>query len=176
MDLQPTLMNSLIFLRPLAEDDFEKFFDVAKDAKIWTQHPNFDRYQRHVFVQFFKDAMNSGGAFAVIDQSTQKMIGSSRFVMAENDDTTVEIGWTFLARSHWGGTFNKALKTLMIDHAFRYLDKVVFHVGKENYRSARAVEKIGGQKITKAKLHHLLKDKEKNWSYLITKENWIKMG
>jgi RimJ/RimL family protein N-acetyltransferase len=36
------------------------------------------------------------------------------------------------------------MKRLMIDHAFRFVDCVVFLVAPENYRSQRAVEKIGG--------------------------------
>ena len=55
----------------------------------------------------------------------------------------VEIGWTFLARSHWGGLYNGEMKRLMIRHAFRFVESVVFLIGPQNLRSQRAVEKIG---------------------------------
>lgn len=56
----------------------------------------------------------------------------------------VEIGWTFLARDYWGGTYNREMKRLMLEHAFRFVDRVFFNVGATNYRSQRAMEKIGG--------------------------------
>jgi RimJ/RimL family protein N-acetyltransferase len=58
----------------------------------------------------------------------------------------VEIGWTFLARSHWGGKYNGQMKELMLRHAFRFVERVVFLIGEHNLRSQRAVEKIGGRR------------------------------
>jgi len=56
----------------------------------------------------------------------------------------VFIGYTFLARDLWGGSFNRELKTLMLEHAFRFVETVLFHVGERNVRSRKAMEKIGG--------------------------------
>ncbi|MGB5249420.1 MAG: GNAT family N-acetyltransferase, partial [Gammaproteobacteria bacterium] len=56
----------------------------------------------------------------------------------------VEIGWTFLSRDYWGGSYNAEIKQLMLEHAFSFVDTVVFWVGETNFRSRRAVEKIGG--------------------------------
>ncbi len=56
----------------------------------------------------------------------------------------MEIGWTFLARDYWGGSYNFEIKQLMLDHAFLFVDTVVFWVGEDNMRSRRATEKIGG--------------------------------
>ena len=56
----------------------------------------------------------------------------------------VEIGWTFLARSHWGGATNREVKRLMLDHAFTFVDTAIFWVGVENWRSLGAMKKIGG--------------------------------
>jgi RimJ/RimL family protein N-acetyltransferase len=82
-----------------------------------------------------------------IDSKSGAVIGSSRFHGYDEKTSEIEIGWTFLARSHWGGTYNKAMKQLMLDHAFRFVDRVVFLVGPQNHRSQRAVEKIGGLRI-----------------------------
>jgi RimJ/RimL family protein N-acetyltransferase len=59
----------------------------------------------------------------------------------------VEIGWTFLARSHWGGRYNGEMKTLMLRHAFRFVGTVIFVIGTRNLRSQRAVEKIGAVRV-----------------------------
>jgi N-acetyltransferase len=80
-----------------------------------------------------------------IDRATQKIIGCSRYCDYQPENSVVEIGWTFLARSHWGGKFNGEMKRLMLDHAFRFVDRVVFVIGPTNFRSQKAVEKIGGR-------------------------------
>jgi RimJ/RimL family protein N-acetyltransferase len=53
----------------------------------------------------------------------------------------VEIGWTFLARSRWGGQYNREMKRLMLEHAFRYVGRVVFLRDPANHRSQRSIEK-----------------------------------
>ena len=75
------------------------------------------------------------------------MIGSSRYNGLDLEKSHVEIGWTFLARSHWGGATNGEMKRLMLSHAFRLVKTVHFVVGIHNIRSQRAVEKIGGARV-----------------------------
>jgi N-acetyltransferase len=143
-ELQPILKGNLLTLRPLRPEDFPALFGVACDPLIWEQHPCSDRYQEEVFKGFFHDAMASGGALVVIDTKNGQVIGSSRFNAYDEAKRTIEIGWTFLARSHWGGVYNREMKQLMLRHAFRFVDNVIFIVGATNFRSQRAMEKIGG--------------------------------
>lgn len=142
-DLQPHLVGELLELRPLRPDDWTALFAVAADPMIWEQHPARDRYQEDVFKEFFQEALESGGAFVVIDRKTQKVIGSSRYFGYDAEKSEVEIGWTFLARAYWGGEYNSEMKRLMLDHAFGFVDRVVFLIGPKNMRSRRACEKIG---------------------------------
>jgi len=120
---------------------------VAADPLIWEQHPAKDRYQEEQFRVFFREALESGGALVAIDTKDRRVIGSSRFHGYDGDKSEVEIGWTFLARSHWGGRYNGEMKQLMLQHAFRFVDRVVFLVGLHNRRSQRAVEKLGGVRV-----------------------------
>jgi RimJ/RimL family protein N-acetyltransferase len=143
-DPQPTLVGELLELRPLRPDDFAALFSVASDPLIWEQHPNHDRWREDVFRDFFADAMADGGALAAIDRRDGRIVGSSRYHGFRDGTEEVEIGWTFLARSHWGGPYNGEMKRLMLEHAFRSFPRVVFLVGPNNLRSQRAVEKIGG--------------------------------
>lgn len=143
-DLQPVLAGELVELRPLREDDFEALFAAASDPLIWEQHPEPDRYERPVFQRFFDSAMASGGAFAIVERSSGRIIGSTRYWNLDLARSEVEIGWTFLERAFWGGRTNGEIKSLMLDHAFRFVERVVFVVGKDNLRSRKAVEKIGG--------------------------------
>ena len=131
-------------LRPLRAEDFDALYAVASDPLIWEQHPARDRYKEEVFREFFREAMESGGAFIVLDSKDGKVIGSSRFHGYNEEKSEIEIGWTFLARSHWGGIYNREMKQLMLQHAFRFVKSVLFLVGPQNFRSQRAMEKIGG--------------------------------
>jgi RimJ/RimL family protein N-acetyltransferase len=142
-DLQPNLKDELIELCPLTREDWDELFAVASDPLIWEQHPENDRYKADVFQVFFREAMESGGAFVIIDKKSQRIIGSTRFYGYDRNKSEIEIGWTFLARKYWGGRYNAEMKQLMLAHAFKFVETVVFYVGENNVRSQKAMEKIG---------------------------------
>jgi RimJ/RimL family protein N-acetyltransferase len=146
-ELQPTLNGELVHLRPLRPEDWDDLCAVASDPLIWEQHPINDRYKVDVFRGFFREALESGGALIVIDSKDGRVIGSSRFDGYDEDKSEIEIGWTFLARSHWGGLYNGEMKRLMLGHAFRFVKRVILLVGPQNMRSQRAVERIGGVRV-----------------------------
>ena len=146
LNTQPVLTGALVMLRPLRPADFEALYAVAADPHIWEQHPVPNRYEEARFREFFRDALASNGTLIAIDRSTQRVIGSSRYHGYDPVHHEVEIGWTFLARSHWDGRYNSEIKRLMLDHAFRIVKRVVFLVGPQNMRSQRSVERIGGQR------------------------------
>jgi RimJ/RimL family protein N-acetyltransferase len=145
-DLQPNLKGELVELRPLTPEDWDDLFAVASDPLIWEQHPESDRYEEDVFRVFFREALESGGAFVVIDAKTQQIIGSTRFYGYDPEKSEIEIGWTFLARKYWGGRYNAEMKRLLLDHVFKFVENVVFFVGEKNVRSQKAMEKIGATK------------------------------
>lgn len=143
IDWQPTLVGELIELRPLKPDDWDALFAVASDPLIWEQHPDRLRYQEDVFREFFRVALETQSAFVAIDRHDVRIIGSSRFFGHDPVAREVEIGWSFLARSHWGGRYNGEMKALMLAYAFQFVDHVIFVIGPNNIRSQRAVERIG---------------------------------
>ena len=147
MILQPVLNGQLLELRPLRLDDFQDLYEVASDPLIWEQHPHSNRYQEQVFRKFFRDALSSGGALIAIDSQTGRVIGSSRYDGYDKEKSQVEIGWTFLARSHWGGIYNGEMKRLMLEHAFKFVNNVIFVIGTQNFRSQKAVEKLGAVRV-----------------------------
>lgn len=143
-DPQPILIGDLLELRPLRADDFDALFQVAADPLIWEQHPERNRYQEETFRAFFAEALSSGGALVAVDRASGHIIGSSRYHGYDAARGVVEIGWSFLARAYWGGRYNGEMKRLMLEHAFRWVNRVLFIIGPDNRRSQRAVEKIGG--------------------------------
>jgi RimJ/RimL family protein N-acetyltransferase len=146
-DYQPVLKGDLVELRPLCFEDYDDLYAIAADPLIWEQHPVKNRHEEAGFQVFFREALASGGALIAIDARTQRLIGSSRFHNYDEKTSEVEIGWTFLARSHWGGMYNGQMKELMLQNAFRFVNCVVPLVGPRNLRSQRAVEKIGGVRV-----------------------------
>lgn len=146
LDRQPTLQGPTITLRPLYQDDLDALYRAASDPLIWDQHPA-NRHELAEFDDFVEDTLRSGGALVVLAKNGE-VIGTSRYSEHDVDACAVEIGWTFLKRDHWGGTTNRELKTLMIDHAFTAVDCITFRVRAQNQRSQRAVEKLGARRTT----------------------------
>lgn len=145
---QPELRSERLFLRPLQASDWDALMAAAADPLIWELHPEPTRWQPEVFRRYFDGGLASGGALLVIDAKSGAILGSSRYTDPNPTTRSVEIGYTFLTRPHWGGAFNRELKTLMLDHAFGLetprIDTVWFVVGHDNHRSRAAMTKIGG--------------------------------
>lgn len=171
-NLQPEhLKTDLIQLFPLQENDFEELYRVASDPLVWEQHPNKLRYQREVFQNFFEGAMQSKGAFLVRDAQTNEVVGSSRFYDFDENDNSILIGYTFIGRKFWGNGYNKALKKLMLDYAFQFVDTVYFHIGAQNFRSQKAIEKIGATKVGEQEVEYFGEDSKLNYIYQIKNPN-----
>ena len=143
-DFSPTLQGPRVTVRPIREDDWEGMFLAAANPRVWENHPVSDRYQEAVFRGFFDDAVASCSAFAFVEREDDKIIGSSRYHGLDEKLSEIEVGWTFLDHDYWGGSYNAEIKKLMLDHAFQFVDTVVFWVGDTNIVSMRAMEKIGG--------------------------------
>lgn len=139
LDLQPTLTGPHITLRPLAAQDFQELLGVASDPLLWAQHPDPARSTREGFHLFFEGALKSQGCLVAIDTMRGSVIGCSRYTNYSPGER-VAIGYTFLARSHWGGAANAQMKRLMLRYAFTDVTEVLFTVAERNLRSRRAVE------------------------------------
>ncbi len=171
---QPTLTDGHVRLRPLQAPDFDTLYAVAADPLVWEQHPNPTRYQRAVFQTYFAGALESGGAFLIEDVVTDQPIGSTRFYDFDEAAGTVLIGYSFLGRDRWGGRWNRAVKTLLLDYAFTYgLEAVFFHVGASNRRSQRAMEKLGAQLVETRPVAYHGEPEALNFVYRIGRTEWL---
>lgn len=166
-NLQPSLENELVIIRPMLERDFAPLFKVASDPLIWEQHPDKTRCTKKGFTRFFEESLATKGALIILDKKSEKVIGSSRYKLIEPEDGVVEIGWTFLSRDHWGGKYNGSIKKLMINYALHFADEIVFYVAKSNLRSQRGLEKLGAEKIESAKISWLANLASGNVAYRI---------
>lgn len=145
MNRQPVLEGDRLMLRPLRPQDWDALYAVASDSEIWARHPSHDRWREPVFRAFFDEALARGGALAIIDRATGKIVGSSQFAQPEAEAAgEIEIGWSFLARKYWGGGYNAEFKRLMLAHALAHYERAIFQVGEDNVISRKAMENIGG--------------------------------
>lgn len=168
-----TLKDTVVKLVPLTELDFEALYAVASDPVIWEQHPEKDRYKKEVFQQFFDAALACGTTFVIQDISCNKIIGSARYYQYRPGNSSIAIGYTFLATSYWGGTYNKAIKTLLLNYAFQFVNKVYFHIAVANIRSQKAILKIGAIKVGAIQLETGNK-MVPHFEYLIEKHRWAR--
>lgn len=171
IDLQPILQNNLVKLVPLKEDDFESLYKIASDPLIWAQHPTPDRYKKDIFKLYFDGAVKSKSAFLIIDQATNELIGSTRFYDLDATNYCIAIGYTFITRKYWGGQYNKSIKELLLNYIFQFVEKVVFHVGLSNFRSQKAVLKLGAVKTREIEFEYYGK-KTPNFEFEIKKKDW----
>ena len=163
----------MVIAQPLTETDFARLYNAASDPMIWEQHPNKNRYQQKEFENYFKGAIASGGAFLVRDAQTDEVIGSSRYSDYDAEKNIVSIGYTFLIRSHWGNGHNYALKQLMLDHIFQFVDTVTFYIGAVNKRSQISIERFGAVKTGEVEMAYYGEAAKLDYVYAITKEQWL---
>ena len=173
INLQPFLENDIVVLRPLAQLDFNSLYTIASDPLIWEQHQNKDRHIRVNFTKFFNESIAAKGALVIIDAKTEKIIGSSRFKIRDESQSVVEIGWSFLDRKYWGGDYNREFKKLMINYALQYCKYVVFYVNAMNFRSLKAMEKLGAKR-TEDTTESWVLPKEKGVTFMIDMPLWLK--
>ena len=168
LNLQPSdLQDELVALIPLHENDFDSLYALASDPLIWEQHPSPDRHKKEVFQLYFDSAIASGTAFVIVDKNKNEWIGCTRYYDHNEKELSIAIGYTFLVRRVWGGKYNHAMKRLMLDYAFQFVNTVFFHIGPNNIRSQKAIEKIGGKK-----LRDMLYEGNRHCEYAIRKADW----
>lgn len=169
--IQPELENEKYQLIPLSQGDFEALYEVASDPKVWEQHPNKNRFEREVFKNFFNGAIESKGAFKIVEKSSGDVLGSTRFYDFDENKNSIFIGYTFYGTKSWGKGINPQIKKLMLDYIFQYVDTVHFHIGKENFRSQTALKRLGGKKIAEEEVAYFGEPARTNFVYEIKNEN-----
>jgi RimJ/RimL family protein N-acetyltransferase len=173
IDIQPILENDSVLLYPLLDLDFEDLYAVAADPKIWEQHPNKDRWKKEVFKTFFDGAIQSKGAFKIIDKSNGQVIGSTRFYDFNEQESSILIGYTFYSTKCWGKGINHSVKIMMMDYVFKYVSKVYFHIGADNLRSQIAINRLGVTKIAEKEVTYFGEQPKLNFVYGINHKDWL---
>ena len=168
------LENDKVVLKLIDPSDFDTLYQVAKDPLIWEQHPNKDRWKEEVFRSFFDAALESKAAYLIIDKMTGQCIGSTRYYGLNEAEKSIFVGFTFYARAYWGAGINPLVKEMMFDFAFNFVDKIYLHVGAENFRSQKAVERLGASKVAEKMVSYVNEPERKNFEYALEKSTWLR--
>jgi len=143
--LTAPLNGSNVALEPLCPDHAEELWEAAQAPEIWAWLANIgeDRklFDHWLALTFEAAAEGREGPFATRNVASGQVVGSSRYLNVRPDDRVVEIGWTWLHPSAWGGGANVEAKLLMMRHAFETLDcvRVEFKTDARNERSRAAL-------------------------------------
>ena len=171
-NIQPVLENQNVILHPLEEGDFDALYAIASDPKIWEQHPNKDRWKKEVFQIFFNGAIQSRGAFKIVDKATGNFAGSTRIYEYNEQENSILIGYTFYATKYWGKGVNHSVKTMMLDYLFQFVSQVYFHIGANNIRSQIAISRLGAKKVIEQEVTYFGETPKLNFIYSLDRESW----
>ncbi|OPC32488.1 GNAT family N-acetyltransferase [Elizabethkingia miricola] len=144
------LQGTNINLVPLEEKHLEELYTAAADKELWALIPT-DCSERDTFYKTYEFAISERTAgnqypFVIIHKDTNKIIGSTRLFEIYPADKKLEIGWTWITKDYWGTTINLECKLLLLTYCFETLktNRVQLKTKDTNFRSRKAIEKIGG--------------------------------
>jgi N-acetyltransferase len=164
-----------VVLEPLAEEHFPALAEAADDPEVW-RWMSVDGSRPEPFRRWFDESLAERQAYATLDARSGRAVGSSRFLSLVPEHRRVEIGHTWLARSHWRAGANIEAKLLMLEHAFGAMGmrRVEFKTDALNARSRRALEALPAQFEGIHRRHMLVRDGENRDSawYSVIEEEW----
>lgn len=181
MDFFPTLENKRVLLRPLQLNDVQQLQPLAlAEPDLFTFMATFIGSERDL-IQFVEDAVQKREQaacipFVVIDKASDTLAGTTRFTDIELRHKRAELGYTWISsRFHQTG-LNKAMKYLMLQHAFEimHLNRVEIKTNELNLRSRHAIESIGASYEGRFRHHMINHDGSLRNTiyYSIIKEEW----
>jgi len=150
--LQPvTLSGNIIRLEPLTMDHHDGMCEVGLDPELWrlstaaVRTP--DDMRKYIETAMLWQQQGTALPFATIEQSSGRVIGSTRFANIDLANKRAEIGWTWIARPWQRTAVNTEAKYLMLKHAFETLGfiRVELKTDSLNERSRNAILRLGAK-------------------------------
>lgn len=148
-----TLEGSVVRLEPIRREHAKMFWEVAKndleDIFRWIPYTmrSQEDFQRLVAKVFEEQERGESVAFATLERSSGRVIGSTRFMNIDRANRRVEIGSTWIAPAWQRTAVNTEAKYLMLRHAFEVWGciRVEFKTDALNQKSRNAILRIGAK-------------------------------
>jgi RimJ/RimL family protein N-acetyltransferase len=175
------MRGSIVTLRPLTLADADTLWElIGDDQDTWRwvgSGAPVPRTVEDLRIEFARKLARQGAEFfAIVDNTTEQVIGSTAFIDIRPKDHHFEIGSSFIAPAFRGGKRNLEAKFLMLSDAFENRDavRVTIKANEKNIASRKAIEKLG------AKLEGLLRnqrqERDGTWRtaayYSVIVEEW----
>jgi len=152
-DAPLTLEGSAVRLEPIRRDHAQLFWQAAKDALDdifrWIPYSmktpeDFDRLLDKAFAE---QARGESIVFATVERSSQRVIGSTRFMNIDRANRRIEIGSTWIAPAWQRTAVNTEAKFLMLRHAFEVWQciRVELKTDTLNQKSRNAILRLGAK-------------------------------
>jgi RimJ/RimL family protein N-acetyltransferase len=180
IDFTKTLETDQILIRPLKQEDYDRFIEITDDKDLWIYFTNDLSDKKVLFewietgVQEIKNKMRL--AFSIIDKQTNSPIGSTSIGNISERDNRFEIGWTWLCTEFQGKGINDQTKYLLLKYCFEELEcqRVEFKTDVLNKPARNALKRIGAVEEGVLRSHTLMThDRRRDTIYYsILKHEW----
>ncbi len=146
-----TLEGEKVILVPLSEMYFDELIDSCRHKIIWTYMPvkanDADGLRKELTEALLEREKGTQCPFVVIEKTTNKVIGSTRFLKLTEEHRNLEIGWTWYLPEYWRKGYNEECKLLLLTYCFEILKTIRVQIiaSDKNLRSRKAIERIGGK-------------------------------
>ncbi|WP_082677083.1 GNAT family N-acetyltransferase [Bacillus sp. FJAT-29937] len=172
--------NEIVCLKEMNLNDLNGIYEASQDELIW-KHMTLQIATIDDAVEFVEKAISlkeqgTEYPFVIINQKTKQIIGSTRFLNLHLEHKRLEIGSTWLNPQYWRTKVNTNCKYLLLEYCFETLGlhRVQLKTDHENFRSQKAIERIGGKKEGILRNHMIRPDGTTRHTvmYSITHEEW----
>jgi len=146
-----TLAGKHIRLEPMRPSHARALSEAGRDQAIWSWMParplKAETMDRWLEKAVQAEAQGREYPFVVVRLEDNRVIGSTRYLEVQEDDRTVEIGWTWYTPDAWGGVVNPEAKYLLMRHAFDdwHAIRVALKTDIKNLHSQAAIKKLGAR-------------------------------
>ena len=152
MNIHPIILEGTrVRLEPLTQAHHAQLCEVGLDDELWKLTTTIirtpDDMKRYIDAAAKDFSDGKALPFAIIEKSSNKAVGSTRFGNIERTHRRVEIGWTWIGRQWQRTSVNTEAKYLLLSHAFDTLGcmRVEFKTDSTNSRSRNALMRIGAK-------------------------------
>jgi RimJ/RimL family protein N-acetyltransferase len=175
-----TLEGKYVRLEPMAPGHHDGLCEAVSDGELWNLEVTLVPHPRDMrtFMSTAEEGFASGRElpFVIIDKTSQRVAGSTRFLNIEMPHKNAEIGYTFLGQSWQRTAANTESKLLLLQHAFDGwgMNRVQFLTDVRNERSRNAILRLGAKEEGVLRSHMIMRGGRVRDSILfsIISEEW----
>lgn len=175
------LRGKLVTLVPLGREHVKALTEASSDGELWrlwyTNVPKSEDVNTYIDFALSEQLAGRSLAFVVVSNSTQKVIGTTRFCNADCLNQRLEIGYTWYAKSFQRTAVNTECKFLLLTYAFEQLSAIAveFRTHWHNHASRNAIARLGAKQDGVLRNHQKLSDGSYRDTvvFSITNHEWL---